>query len=263
MSKQVTLHPTFIAALFDQVGGYRKTTYNEAAIAFIQNGAKLGEKVVDVLPVAIKKHMAHAAELLAKRGQDDGYRTINVVGNLLVQAAVKRLHGQIKAELANDGARVRPMGYTLQGAPDDSLPMIEPDSWALEGTTTEEAATAEELSQKASIDDDHVGREMLDEEQWEAKQLNQHDLRDQVEALAALFVGPCLAADQILNSWRADYGTRPALSYLRVPMVNGEYRDSEDLNDALATLVQMDDERLMQQRTRNRVQVANAAASWS
>lgn len=262
MSK-VQLHPVFIAALFDQVGGYRKTTYNEAAIAFIQRGASLGNKVVDKLADAVKAHMKAAEATLGRTGDDSGYRTINIVGNLLVQAAVKRLHGQMRAETNTELRRINANRYSLSGAAQDDAPAINADAWATEDVTTEQAATPEELSQKESIDDDHQGREMLDEEQWAERQLTSADIRDQVEALAAIFAAPCLIADQILNSWRADYGQTPALSYLRVPMTNGTFRDSDTIDDALQTLALMDDERAIQNRIRTRMQVAQAGSSWA
>lgn len=259
---QVALNPKFISELFVRVGGYRKNDYNMAAITLIQRGAGLGLGVVDKLPAFVGTLFASGNAEYASRGATDGLQTLKTVADTLLSSAVRSLYSQLKAEEQAVENRVNAPRYTLTGAKADALPAITADAWATEEVTTEQAATAEQLALGGSVDGDHVAREMLDEEEWEEKRLTTSDIREQIEALAELFNKPVLLADQILNSWRPDYADRPHISYTRVAMSDGNYKDAATIDEAITMLRLMEDERVIQRRDNARRTVAAAAQAW-
>jgi hypothetical protein len=244
---------TFVKNLFDTVGSYRTTTYNQAAIEFIRKGAGLGLKIADKLPDALKAHEAHAAQLLNTRADDSGYTTLLRVAELLAQAAVKRLYYAQKEEDNKVALRVRVQGYSLSTAAASSE-KVGADAWA-------EQSTVEEAEEQSTIDFDPESRAM--EEVDATVRLTVEDVREALEQLVALLTPFALRADQIVNSWRSDYGQRPAIPYLAVPLASGGYKHASTVDEALNMLALMEDERAIQQRMRTRVQVQASALSWA
>lgn len=241
-----------LASMFDAIGGFRTTTYNEAAIAFIRKGAKLGIKVADKLPMALRAHEAQSADLLNTRGDDSGYQTILRVSELLVQTATKRLYYAQREEDAKVALRTRVTGYSLSPALESAKP-ITPDAWA-------EETTIDEGEDVNTIDMNPEARGM--EEADAVVRLSAEDIKVGLEELVNMLTGFALRADQIINSWRSDYGSRPALSFLSVPLANGTYRQASTVDEALNLLALMEDERVIQRRTRNLKQVQDSANSW-
>lgn len=246
-------YETFVRNLFDSIGSYRTTTYNQAAIEFIRKGASLGLKIADKLPAALKAHEAHAAQLLNTRADDSGYTTILRVAELLVQAAVKRLYYAQVDEDAKVALRVRVVGYNLTGAPAESIP-VSADAWA-------EQSTLEEAEDASTIDLDPESRDMVDADA--VVRLSAEDIREALDQLVAVLTPAALRADQIVNSWRSDYGSRPAIPYLAVPLASGGYKHASTVDEALNMMALMADERAIQQRMRTRQQVQAAAHSWA
>jgi hypothetical protein len=251
----------FIARLFDTTGGYTPTLRNGPAIAFIQKGAGLGNKVWDKLPDALKATAAHAKKLLESRADDSGYKTILTLADILLPAATKQLYYAIRDESRKDELRVRVQGYSFNAVTgkEEVAIDINADAWA-EQTTVDLGGEAEE---NAGNDMGFEKRGMEDKPEDEtAVRFTSDELRQYIDELSTLLIGFVLPADKIVNGWRMDYADRSALAFLIAPKADGTYVRAENIDQALAMMDMMADERELRTKQSNRSLVAAAATVW-
>lgn len=250
----------FIAQLLNRVGEYRPTQRNQGAIAFVQRGAGLGDKAWDMLPTALKAHEAHARRLLETRADDTGYRTLLIIGELLLPTAVKQLSYAIREADKKDAMRTRVVGYSLNAlGKETAASEISADAWA-EGTS-------QDLGDEATAHPGNdMGFETRDMENVEDDNLpvrfTADEIRSFIDELVKLLIDACLRADSICNAWRADYGSRPALPFLTVPRLDGSYTYAESVEIALQMLDAMDDEKAIRNRQQQMREIAASVDSW-
>lgn len=253
----------FMARLFDTCGAYRKTLRNEPAIAFIQRGAGLGTKVWDKLPTALGAASNQAAHLLNSRGDDNGYRTLINVAEILLPAAVKQLYYTQKDETRKDEMRVRVQGYSFDASTgkEQVTQDISADAWA-EGTTLQLESDNEDAHAGNDMGFEKRGMEDVPEDISQVR-FTSTQLREFVDELAKLLFGFVLPADKLVNGWRADYADRPALAFLIAPRNDGSYARAETVDQALQMLALMEDQREVNNRVSNQRLVAASAGVWS
>lgn len=250
----------FIVDLLNRVGEYRATNRNQGAIAFIQRGAGLGLKAAEMLPTALLAHEKHAKMLLETRADDSGYRTILILAELLVPAATKQVFYAVREAERKDQLRARVQGYSLSTLGKDQ-PAVEitADAWATQTTTDQGADDTSHPGNDMGFET--RGMENVEDDSLPVR-FTEAQLREFTDQLVALLVAPTLRADAIVNSWRADYGTRPAIPFLVIPRADGTYTYADSVEKAIQFMYAMEDERAIRARHQQQREVAASVDSW-